>query len=76
MTHFNDISSLNDEKSRYKYYNKQITISGNGNVQSNEQEESKLNSNINANSGARTLKIDKIIKSPFNKNNVATIKSK
>ena len=72
MTHFNDISSLNDEKSRYKYYNKQITISGNGNVQSNEQEESKLNSNINANSGT----LDEIIKSPFNKNNVATIKSK
>ena len=44
--------------------------------QSHDQEESKLNSNINANSGAHTLKHDKIIKSPFNKNHVATIKSK
>ena len=68
--HFNDISSLNDKKSRYKHYNKQITISG------NEQEESKLNSNINANSGARTLTSDKIIKRSFNKNKVATIRCK
>ena len=44
--------------------------------QSHDQEECKLNSNINANSGAHTLKHDKIIKSPFNKNHVATIKSK
>ena len=28
------------------------------------------------NSGAHTLKHDKIIKSPFNKNNIATSKSK
>ena len=36
----------------------------------------KLNSIINANSGAHTLTHDKITKSPFNKQNVATIKSK
>ena len=36
----------------------------------------KLNSIINANSGAHTLTHDKITKSPFNKQNVGTIKSK
>ena len=36
----------------------------------------KKKSTINANSGANTLTHDKIIKSPFNKNNAATIKSK
>ena len=48
-----------------------------------DQEESKLNSTINSNwtvpltnSDAYTLTHDKIIKSPFNKNNVATIKNK
>ena len=61
---------------RYKYYNKQIRIRGNGNVQSHDQKESKLNSKINANSGAHTLSHDKIIKSPLNKNNIATNKSK
>ena len=35
-----------------KYYNKRITTCNNGNVQSHDQEESKLNSTINANSGA------------------------
>ena len=63
------------KKLRYNYYNKQITTR-NVIVQSYDQEENKLNSNINANSGAHTLTHDKIIKSPFNKNNVATIKSK
>ena len=53
-----------------------ITTGDSGNVQSHDQEEGKLNSSINANSGAHTLTNDKIIKSPFNKNNVATIKSK
>ena len=48
----------------YKYYNRQITtrdngnIRDNGNVQSHDQEESKLNSTINANSGAHTLTHD------------------
>ena len=64
------------KKLRYKNYSKQITTRDNGNVQSHGQEESKLNSTINANSGAHTLKHDKIIKGPFNKNNIATIKSK
>ena len=64
------------KKLTYKYYNKQITTRNNGNSQSPEQEESKLNSTINANSGAQTPTDDKIIKSPFNKNNIATTKSK
>ena len=49
----------------YKYYNKGIITHDNGIVQSHGQEESKLNSTINANSGAHTLTDDKIIKSPF-----------
>ena len=49
---------------------------GNGNVHSHDQEESKLNSTFDANSGAHTLTHGKIIKSPFNKNNVATIENK
>ena len=51
------------EEIRYNYYNKQITTSGTGNVQSHDQEESKLNNTINANSGAYTLTHDKTIKS-------------
>ena len=65
------------KKSSYKYYNKRITTRDNGNVQSHDQEESKLNSIINAKSGAHTLTHDKIIKkSLFSKNNVTTIKKK
>ena len=45
------------KKLRYKY--EQITTCDNGNVQSHDQEESKLNSTINQNSGARTLTHDK-----------------
>ena len=42
------ILKLNDEKKlSYKYYNKQITTRDNGNLQSHDQEESKLNSTIN-----------------------------
>ena len=68
------------KKLSYKYYNKRITTRDNGNVQSHDKEESKLNSTINANSGAHTLTHDKIIKknnkkSPFNKDNIATIKT-
>ena len=40
------------------YYNMQITTYYNGNVQSHDQEESKSNSTINVNSGARTLRND------------------
>ena len=67
-------SSFNDEKLRHKYCNKQIITRDNVNVQSHDQEESKFNSSIIANSGAHTPAYDKIIKSPFNKNNLATIK--
>ena len=49
---------------------------GNGNVQSHDPEESKLNSTINANTGGHKLTHDKLIKSPFNKNNVTTITRK
>ena len=43
------------KKLSYKYYNKRITTRDNGNVQSHDEEESKLNSTITANSGAHTL---------------------
>ena len=56
------IFKLNDEKLSYKYYNKRITTRDNGNVQSHDQEESKLNSTVNAGSGADTLTYDQIIK--------------
>ena len=46
------------KKLSYKYYNKRITTRDNGNAQSNDKEESKLNSNITANSGAQTLTHD------------------
>ena len=49
------IFKLNDEKFSYKYYNKRITTRDNGNVQSHDKEESKLNSTIFANSGAHAL---------------------
>ena len=52
----------------YKYYSKQITTRDSGNIESHDQEESKLNSTINANRGAHTLTHDKIIQSPFNRN--------
>ena len=54
----------------YKCYNKQITNRGNSNVQFHDQEENKLNSNINANSSPHTLTYDKIKKNQFDKNNL------
>ena len=63
------------KKLRYKYYNKRITTCDNGNVQSYDQEEIKLNSTVNVNKGVHTLTHNKIISS-FNKDNVATINSK
>ena len=64
------------KKLSYKNYNKRITTRDNGNVQSHDKEESKSNSTISANSGVHILTHDQIIKkSPFNKNNVATIKT-
>ena len=80
------------KKVRWKHYNKRITTRNNENVQSHDQEESKLNSTTNADSGAHLLTDDKIMikvincnlmindktddKSSFNKNNIATIKRK
>ena len=61
---------------RSKHYKKWIKIRDNGNVQTYDQEESKLNSTINTKSGAQTLTNDKIIKNPSNKNDAAAIKSK
>ena len=67
MLYFSDISDMllqsifklnDDEKLSYKYYNKRITTRENGKVQSHDKEESKLNSNITANSGAHTLTHD------------------
>ena len=46
------------KKLSYKDYNKQITTLENDNVQSHDQEGSKLNSTINTNSGALTLTHD------------------
>ena len=60
----------------YKNYNKRMTIRDNSNVQSLDYEESKLGSTNIANSCAHTLTDCKIIRNPFNENNVATIKSK
>ena len=59
---FSPVSSFNDEKIKLQDYNRRITTRDNNNVQSHDQEESKLNSTINANSGAHTLPHDKIIK--------------
>ena len=50
------------KKLSYKDYNKQITTRDNGNVHFHDQEESKLNSTIDANSGAHTLTHGQIIK--------------
>ena len=47
-------SSINDEKLRRKYCNKQITSRDNANVQSHDQEESKLISIIHTNSPTNT----------------------
>ena len=55
-----------------KYYNKQTTTRGNDNAPSHEQEVSELDSTIITNSGVHKPVDDKIIKTPFNKNNVAS----
>ena len=55
---FSPFLSLMMKKFSYKYYSKRITTRENDNVQSRGQEESKLNSTINANSGAHTLTQD------------------
>ena len=50
------------KKCSLKNYKRRITTLDNGNVQSHDKEESKLNSTISANSAAHTLTPDKIIK--------------
>ena len=46
------------KKLSYKYYNMRFTTRDTGNVQCHDQEQSKLNSTINANSAAHTLTFD------------------
>ena len=46
------IFKLNDESIKLQVYNKRITTRDNRNVQSHDEEDSKLNSTITANSGA------------------------
>ena len=68
---FSRLSNFNDGKIMV-----QLTTRGSGNVQSHDQEESKLNSTIYAKSGAHAFKDNKIMKGLLNNNNVATIESK
>lgn len=58
------------------YHNKWINNDKKSNVQSHNQEKSKMNSTPIANSGAYTLIDHKIIKSSFDNNNRETIKNK
>ena len=58
MCFFSSFSSFNDEKFKV-LYNKRITTRDNGNVESNDQEESKLSNTINASSAAQTITITK-----------------
>ena len=58
MYFFSPFSSFNGEKLSYKYYSKRIATRDNGNVQSHDQAESKLNSTINTNSVAHKLTHD------------------
>ena len=55
---FSPFQVLVMKKLCYKDYNKRITTPDNGNVQSHDQEEIKVNSTINAKSGAHTLTQD------------------
>ena len=66
---FGSFQALMMKKLRCKYYNKCITTRDDVNVQSPNQEESKLNSTINANIGAHAHV--KIIKNPFSKNKIS-----
>ena len=54
--------------------NKQTTSHEKDNFQSHDRKESKLNSMLTANSSVYTLINDKMIKNPFRRNNIATIK--
>ena len=71
----NEFVWFDSMKALWKLWKIRIATRDNGNVQSHDQEESKLNSTINANNGAHTLTHNQIIKSPFNENNLATIKT-
>ena len=62
---FSQFSNFNDEKIKVQVLQLWIATRGNCNVQSHDQEKSKLIGNIKANSGAHTLTHDKIIKSKF-----------
>ena len=53
-----------------------LSVHDNSNDLSHDQEESKLNSTINANSCGYTCRWPNNRKSPFNKTNIATIKKK
>ena len=64
MSHRNQLIDM--QKLRHKHYSKLITTRDNVNIQFYDQEESKLNSTINVNRGTHTLRLDEIIKSPFN----------
>ena len=55
------VEALITKNQRHRYYNKQITSCGNGHVQYQDQERSKLNSPIVTNSGAHRLTGDKPI---------------
>ena len=52
---FSPFSSFKGAKIKLQVLNKWTATRDNGNVQSHDQEESKLNSTVNANSGAHTL---------------------
>ena len=64
------------EKWKCKYCNKWITTRDNGNVQFHDQEESKLNIIINADSVGLRLIHDKTMKSLLNKSKPVATKSK
>ena len=55
---FGCVSSVHFQALMMKNYNKGITIRDNGNAQSDDQEEGKLDSTINANSGVHTFTHD------------------
>ena len=59
MCFFSSFSSFNDEKIKFKDYNKRTATRDKGR---SGKEESKWNSTINPNSGAHTLTHDQIIK--------------
>ena len=57
---FSPFSSLMMKTLSYKYYNKQITTHDNGNVQSHDKNESKLNSTITANESSKNFLFSRV----------------